>query len=400
MLDAHAHGAPGPRGGPAPAPSEAAAVYLDGNGSTPVDPEVEAACRAWFASGYGNASASHPDGALAKRAIERAREQVAAGLGAAPDEIWFTSGGTESNNWALQGARPRGRTGHLVVSAIEHKSVLKTAEALREDGHSVTVVRAHPDGAVRVAEVAAALRSDTFAVAVMLANNETGVLQPAREIAALCRARGVLSHCDAVAAVGKVPVDVRELGCDTLSVSAHKLYAPKGCGVLFVRRGVALRPLIHGCGQQCGMRSGTENTPGAVALGRAFERLREGAFRAVESTALRDALARGIAAIDPAARINGDGPRLPNTLSVSFPGVDGAELQAELGRRGVSCTAGAAASGGAASHVLLGMGLSEERARSTLRFSLCAGTTASHVERALDALEHALAALRGVPGPA
>src|SRR5688572_11550780 len=234
----------------------------------------------------------------------------------------------------------------------------------------------------------------------MLANNETGVLQPVREMASLCRSRGVLFHCDAVAAIGKVPVDVRELGCDTLSVSAHKLYAPKGCGVLFVRRGVSLRPLIHGCGQQCGMRSGTENTPGVMALARAFERMREGAFRAVESPALRDSLWRGISAIDPAARINGDGPRLPNTLSVAFRGVDGAELQAELGRRGVSCTAGAAASGGAASHVLLGMGLSEERARSTLRFSLCADTTAAHVERAVRALEASLAAVRNVPSPA
>lgn len=369
-------------------------LYVDFNGSTPVDAEVARSYVAWLADGYGNASAAHAQGLRAHAAIEGARATIARGLGAAANEIWFTSGGTESNNWALLGSAPALRSasrGHLIVSAIEHKSVLATAAQLERDGCALTVLPVQSSGAVDVRQLERALRPDTFLVAVMLANNETGVLQPAREIGALCRARGIRYHCDAVCVIGKLPVDVRELGCDTLSLSSHKLYAPKGVGLLYVHSGVELRPLIHGCGQQCGMRSGTENTGGAIAFATAFERLEAGAFAAAGKADLVECLWRGLSARFPRVARNGEGACLPNTLSVAFADCLGVDLQSALAERGVSVAAGAAASNGAPSHVLIAMGCSEQRARSTLRFSLGATSTAETVERLLGELETAVA---------
>jgi len=365
-------------------------AYLDINGSTPVHPAVLEAYIESTRATCGNASASHPAGLLAQEHIAHARAAAARALGASSDEIWFTSGGTESNNWALKGLFAPGQGGHLVTTAIEHKSVLRTADALARAGVAIDVVPVGDSGRVAVADIARALRADTRVVSLMVANNETGVLQPVREVAELCRARGVLLHCDAVAAIGKLPLDVRELGCDLLSISGHKLYAPKGCGVLYVRRGVALAPLIDGCGQQCGMRSGTENTAAVAALGRAFELLAEGAFDAARSPELRDRLWGGVRALEPRALRNGEGPWLPNTLSVTFPGRIGAELQSALGARGVHCAAGAAATGSSPSHVLMAMGKGESHARATLRFSLGHSTRADDIERALAALAAAL----------
>jgi cysteine desulfurase len=372
-------------------------VYLDNNGSTPVHPAVLEAFLASLRNTCGNASASHPLGQRAQVEIAVAKEQAAGALGAEPDEIWFTSGGTESNNWALKGCLDAARAaaggpGHLVVSAIEHKSVLRSAEALARGGVALTVVPVGASGRVRVEDVERALRPDTRLVSLMLANNETGVLQPVREVAQLCRARGVRFHTDAVAAIGKVAIDVRELGCDLLSLSGHKLYAPKGCGVLYVKRGTALSPLIDGCGQQCGMRSGTENNPAVAALGKAFELLARGEFRAARSSELRDLLWERIHALDPKAVRNGEEPTLPNTLSVSFSQRTGAELLGELGRRGVHVAAGAAATGAAPSHVLMAMGHGETRARSTLRLTLGTSTTREDIEFAAKALASALAA--------
>lgn len=365
-------------------------VYLDINGSTPVHPEALEAYVESTRATCGNASASHPAGLLAQEHIARARTAAARALGASSDEIWFTSGGTESNNWALKGLFSPGQGGGLVTSAIEHKSVLRTADALARSGVAVEIVAVGDSGRVEVASVERALRADTRVVSLMVANNETGVLQPVREVAALCRARGVLLHCDAVAAIGKLPLDVRELGCDMLSISGHKLYAPKGCGVLYVRQGVALAPLIDGCGQQCGMRSGTENTAAVAALGRAFELLAAGSFDSARSPELRERLWNGIRALEPRALRNGEGPWLPNTLSVTFPGRTGAELQRALGAQGVHCAAGSAATGSAPSHVLMAMGKGEAHARATLRFSLGHSTRADDIERALAALASAL----------
>ncbi|MCK6445038.1 MAG: cysteine desulfurase [Planctomycetes bacterium] len=372
-------------------------LYLDYNGSTPVDRVVAEACSHWLTNSFGNAAAQHPAGLAARHAIDAARQSLARLLGAEADEIWFTSGGTESNNWALTGVLDSAKSGHLCVSEIEHKSVLRTADALEARGFGVSRVPVGADGRVRVDAVARALRPETRLVSLMLANNETGVLQPFAEVAELCRSRGILTHCDAVCAIGKVPVDVRSLGCDLLSLSAHKLYAPKGVGLLYVRRGVGIEPLIHGCGQQCGMRSGSENTPGAVAFGVAAERALSGEFHAVEDVAvLRDELWKGIRERAPDARINGAGPRLPNTLSVAFPGKLAADLQAALGQRGISVAAGAAASNGAPSHVLMAMGLGDAIARSTLRFSLGRFTTRATLAAVWTALEASLAACEPV----
>lgn len=367
-------------------------LYLDYNGSTPVDEVVASEMLTCFGSRFGNAAAQHPEGRAARAAIDRARGAIATWIGAEPDEIWFTSGGTESNNWALRGVLERFPGGALCTTAIEHKSVLRTAEHLAHRGHDVRVVPVDAAGRVSVASVVRELRPDTRLVSVMFANNETGVLQPVAEIATECRARGVLFHCDAVCAFGKVPVDVRGLGCDLLSLSAHKVYAPKGVGVLYVRRGVVLEPLIRGCGQQCGLRSGSENTSGVVALGAAAERCRSGAFRAAEDLAtLRDELWRGISDCWPGVRRNGGGPCLPNTLSIVFPGADASELQSQLGARGISVAVGAAGSTGAPSHVLAAMGLPDADARATLRFSLGRFTTRG----TLAAVRRALGEIRG-----
>ncbi len=363
-------------------------LYFDCNGSTPVHPAVLEAFLAATRETPGNAAAAHPAGRAAREAIERARAQVADALGAAPDEITFTSGGTESNNWALFGtAEERGR-GHVIVSAIEHRSVLSPARALGERGFHVHELAPEPGGAVSLAAVEARMRLDTVLVAVMTANNETGVVQPVGAIAELCRERGVRFHTDAVAALGKMPLDVREIECDTLSLSAHKMYAPKGVGVLYVRGGVSLRPWMLGCGQQCGRRSGTENTAGAVAFGQAMELCRQGKLIDVPQLAtLRDRLWMGLRARFPGAERNGSGEVLANTLNVHFPGWRAVELQSRLGELGISVSAGASASSGEPSHVLVAMGCSPQRARSSLRFSLGIHTTASAIDRLLGALE-------------
>lgn len=363
-------------------------LYFDYNGSTPVHPAVAEAMTSTMIECYGNAAASHPAGLQATRRIADARATIARGIGADADEVWCTSGGTESNNWALRGsadAQPGRR--HLIVSSIEHWSVRRTAEWMGRNGWDVTLLPVGASGAVSVDAVREALRDDTFLVSVMLANNETGVLQPAAEIAALCRERAVRFHTDAVAALGKIPVRVDEIGCDLMSLSSHKMYAPKGCGILYVRRGTELPTLIHGCGQQEGMRSGTENTTGVVAFARAFELLESGALPSPTRLAeLRDRLAEGIARHMPSCVRNGDGPFLPNTLSVSFPRLSAAELMARLGESGISVSAGAASLRSAPSHVLMAMGLGEERARSTLRFSLGGETTEASIDAVLAAL--------------
>jgi len=367
-------------------------LYFDYNGSTPVHPRVAEVVAAQMRDVPGNAAAAHPAGRAARAAIQRARAEIARGIGARAGEVWCTSGGTESNNWALvSSARHAGR-GHLVVSAIEHKSVLAAARVLEREGFDLSVVAPRADGRVDPAHVAAALRDDTFLVSLMLSNNETGVVQPAADVGRLCRERGVRFHTDAVCSIGRIPVDVGELGCDLLSLSSHKLYAPKGAGVLFVREGVELPPLIHGCGQQEGMRSGTENTPGVVGFGAAMELYRKGELPApAELAALRDELWERIAAAFAGARRNGAGEVLPNTLNVFFPGCPSYELQAALGAEGASVAAGAAGSTGEPSHVLRAMGLPDDRARCSVRFSLGAGTSRAALERLVAALGRAVA---------
>lgn len=376
-------------------PAPDLARYFDYNGSTPVHPELAQLERRIQLECFGNAAASHAEGLRAREAIARAREEVAAGIGARPEEVWFTSGGTESNNWALFGSAAVARGRHLVVSAIEHKSVLRCAEELGRRGYALSIVAPDARGVVPVRALEQALRPDTFLVSLMWANNETGVRQPVREVAELCRARGIRFHTDAVCALGKLSIDARELGCDLLSLSSHKLYAPKGCGVLFVRDGLEIAPLIHGCGQQQGMRSGTENTAGAAAFGRALHLSTRGAFEPpTPYEELRDMLWSGLQARFPGAERNGGASTLANTLNVYIPGCLATDLQSALAQRGFSVAAGAAAGTCSPSHVLTAMGCGDERARGSLRFSLGRHSTRAGVEALLDALVEAQASCR------
>jgi cysteine desulfurase len=280
----------------------------------------------------------------------------------------------------------------VLVSAIEHMSVLEPARALAERGFSVEIVAPGAGGAVAVEDIEARLRPDTRLVALMTANNETGVVQPVRAVASICRTRNIRLHTDAVAAAGKLALDVSDLGCDSMSLSAHKVYAPKGTGVLYLRRGVALRAFVRGCGQQRGRRSGTENTSGAAAFGQALELWQRGVL--VDPLALarlRDRLWEGIRSSCPAVERNGAGEILANTLNVYFPGRRSRMLQEELGRRGMSVAVGASSSTGAPSHVLSAMGYTGERASSSLRFSLGLHTTHRAIDQLISELAEILA---------
>jgi len=366
-------------------------LYFDTNGSTPLHPRVLETCQGLLADLYGNPSARHAEGLRARRAVDAARTTIARAIGAAPEELWFTSGGTESNNWALFGAAAASPRRHLIVSAIEHKSVLESARELERRGYELELLPVDGAGSVRHSDLEPRLRPDTLLVSVMTTNNETGVVQPVREIAALCRARGVLFHTDAVSTLGKLPVDVRALDCDLLSLASHKLYAPKGCGVLYVRKGVALAPLIHGCGQQNGMRAGTENLLAVAGFARALELLERGELVSPQAlAALRDELWLAIRERFPAAQRNGSGSFLPNTLNVCFPGADALEAQAALCELGISVAVASAAGGASPSHVLTAMGCDARHALGSLRFSLGRSTTRESLRVLLDALAEVL----------
>ena len=349
-------------------------VYLDCNATTPVDPRVVDAMIPVLRDGYGNPSSGHRLGRQARELVEAARERVAACLGVSPDEVLFTSGGSESDNWALRGAVAACGGSHVVTSSVEHPAVLETARAMEREGRiRLTVVGVDRFGRVDPGEVAAALTSDTVLVSVMTANNEVGTLEPVAEIARVCRSRHVLLHTDAAQAVGKIPVDVPALGADLLTVAGHKLYAPKGVGVLVIRRGVALEPFVRGAGHERGLRAGTENVASIVGLGTACAIVRdEGAAEAAHLAALRDRLEERLAEGFPGLVRHGHPTeRLPNTASVAFPGVDANALLARLSEE-VAASAGAACHTGSTrpSHVLTAMGVDAATAASTLRFSV------------------------------
>jgi len=386
-------------------------VYLDNHATTRVDPRVVEAMLPCFTETFGNpASTSHPSGLAAKRAVDAARELIAAGIGARAKEIVFTSGATESNNLAIRGVAegPRSAGKHLVTVATEHPSVLDPLQKLGARGYDVTclpVIQAPDEQAGRLlpARVADAIRDDPLLVSVMLANNEIGVIQPLEAIGRICRERGVPLHTDATQAVGKIPVDVGQLGVDLMSFSAHKMHGPKGIGALYVRHGVPLvrlEPLILGGGHERGLRSGTLNVPGIVGFARALELcLEEMEAEAQRLRALRDRLYEGLIAEVSDVELNGPALslgdlRLPGNLNVSFARVDGEAL--------LLSTPGVAASSGSActttkpgpSHVLQALGLGDERARSSVRFGLGRFNTAEDIERAIEAIRDAVVRLR------
>jgi cysteine desulfurase len=375
-------------------------IYLDYASTTPVHPAVLEAMEPYLRQEFGNPSSLYPLGRRAADALERARAQVAGTLGCHDDEVVFTSGGSESDNLALKGvalARPRRR--HVVTTAIEHSAVLGAARDLGAHfGAEVTVVPVDGRGLVDPDAVAAAIRPDTALVSVMLANNEIGTIQPVAEIARRARDRGVLVHTDAVQAAGFLDLDVDRLGVDLLSLSAHKFYAPKGVGVLYVRRGTPLVPLIHGGDQQGRRRAGTENLAGIVGCGVALELVeRHRPATCARLTALRDRLLEGIEATVPGAVLNGDRRRrLPANVNVCVPDVQGETVLLELEMEDVYAASGSACHAGSQdpSHVLLAIGRSPELAHTALRLTLGAPTTDTEIDRVLDLLPAAVTRVR------
>lgn len=375
-------------------------IYLDYNATTPVPPSVREAMAPFFSEDYGNPSSTHPLGRAAHEAVKDARTRVAHLLGAQANEIVFTSGGTESNNLAIIGVcwQPMRLTGgRLVISALEHPSVAEPAQFLRRLGYEVRVVRCNRQGRVDPADVVQQIDGDTRLVSILHANNEIGTLQPLREIAEACHARGVPVHTDAAQSIGKLPVRVDELGVDLLSLAGHKLYGPKGVGALYVRRGIALEPLLHGAGQEAGQRPGTENVPAIVGLGAAAE-LAERHFGEEQQrqAELRDRLeARLRSAVSGLVVHGASAARLPNTTAASFPGVSGAALLQAAPELCASTGAACHAEAGAMSATLAAIGCSAETARGTVRLSLGRFTTERDVDRAADLLAEAWLRLEG-----
>jgi cysteine desulfurase NifS len=370
-------------------------VYLDNNATTAMATTVREAMLPYLETRQGNPSSIHGAGRDARTAVAEARRQVARLIGARPSRIVFTGGGSEADNLALKGVafaqHCQGR--HIVTTQIEHPAVLKACEFLERTGFEVTYLGVDSDGLVDPEELRRALTDATILVSVMLANNEVGTIEPIRELAAVAHERGVLFHTDAVQAAGKIPVDVEELGADLLSVSAHKFHGPKGVGALYVRRGVALEPLVHGGKQESGLRGGTENVAAIVGMGRAAE-LAQGSQR--DGAAIRerrDRLEREILEAVPGGQLNGHRERrLPNTLNLTLPELRGEALVVALDQHGISLSSGSACKAGSPepTHVLLAMGRSEEQAHCSVRFSLSQETTDEDVETTAAALRRVL----------
>ncbi len=394
-------------------------VYLDFNATTPVEPEVLDAMLPFFSTEFGNAASIHTFGQKSRAAVETAREKVAALIGARPQEIVFTSGGTESDNHAIFGAvlQPllparsevegsvaggavrSGEIGrHIITTAIEHEAVLNACQALEKEGVAVTYLPTDHEGQIDLEELRRAIRPETILITIMHANNELGTIQPLEEIGRLAAEADVYLHTDAVQSAGKIPIDVNALGVDLLSISGHKLYAPKGIGALYVRGGTRLRQLLYGGHHQRGFRPGTENVAGIVGFGKAAEIARKSlAETAQRVSTLRDKLEQGLLHRVPQSRVNGGAAaRTPNTANLVFPGVEGEALLIALDLRGLACSTGAACSSGAVepSHVLTAIGLPPEEARASLRFSLGRHTTSADLDFALNVVPAAVAQLR------
>lgn len=372
-------------------------VYLDNNASTPLLPEVFEAMRPYYLEKFGNASSIHHFGQHARAAVERARAAVAALLNARPAEIVFTSGGTEADNLGIFGLVRRGD--HVITSSIEHSAVMNTCKRLEQMGHEVTYLPVNGRGEVEPAELRRAIQPNTRLISIMMANNETGVIQPVEEIGRIAREADIFFHTDAVQAAGKVPIDVHKVDCDALSISGHKIHAPQGTGALFVKKGTLLQPLLYGGNHERQRRAGTENLPGIVGLGKAAEIAKNWLAQngPDEMATMRARLESGILRSVEDTGVNGAGaPRVPNTTSIYFDHAEGEALVIALDLKGLSVSSGAACSSGAIepSHVLLAMGLSHDRARGSLRISLGKQTTSDEIDFALEVIPQTVTRLR------
>lgn len=374
-------------------------VYLDNNATTPVLPEVCQAMLPYFSDHFGNASSIHHHGQETRSAVENARESVAKLLGCTDAEVIFTSGGTEGDNLALTGLTQPGD--HIITSSIEHSAVLQTCKHLEQSGYELTVLPVDRRSLIDPDEVRRALRPHTKLISVMMANNETGALQPLAEIGKIAAEAGALFHTDAVQAAGKVPIDVKQIGCHALTISGHKIHAPQGSGALYVKKGTPLQPLFYGGRHERQRRAGTENVPGIVGLGKAAQIAYDAFVRGDDKkmAAMRDRLQTGILAQVDDAIINGDGaPRVPNTANIRFEGIEGESLVIALDLKGVAVSTGAACSSGAIepSHVLIAMGLTSGQARASIRFSLGKQTNEADIDFALSLVPETVGRLRAL----
>lgn len=377
-------------------------IYLDNAATTRVRPEVAEAVLPAMTETYGNASSVHSFGREAKKAMEKARAQVAAAIGAKKEEIYFTAGGSEADNWAIKGAAHalRRKGLHIITTAIEHHAVLHTCQALEKEGFEVTYLPVDEYGLVTPEQVEAAIRPDTILVSVMAANNEIGTIEPIAEIGAVCRAHKVLFHTDAVQAVGHMPLDVAAMQIDMLSLSGHKFYAPKGVGALYIRTGVRIENLIEGGAQERSRRAGTENVPAIVGMGRAIELITaEMAEENARISGLRDRLIAGILDAIPESRLNGHPTkRLPGNVNVSIRYIEGEALLLSLDMAGIAASSGSACTSGSLdpSHVLLAIGLPHEIAHGSLRLTIGRDNTQDEIDRVLEELPKIVSRLRAM----
>ena len=379
-------------------------LYMDYSATTPTKKEVVEEMMPYFTETFGNASSFHLFGREAKKALDMSRKRVASLVNADPNEIYFTNGGSESDNWALEGTAfaRRDKGNHIITSKIEHHAILHTCEYLQKvHGFEVTYLDVNEEGFVDLKQLEEAITDKTILVSIMFANNEIGTIQPIKEIGALCREKKVLFHTDAVQAVGSVPVDVKEMNIDLLSLAGHKLYGPKGIGALYIRRGVRIDNLIHGGGQERGRRAGTENIPGVVGLGKAIEIATENIEEnRARLTVLRDKLIDGILERIPYARLNGPrgDKRLPGNSNISFEFIEGESILLSLDFEGICASSGSACTSGSLdpSHVLLAIGLPHEKAHGSLRTTLGAASTEEDVEKLLNELPPIIERLRNM----
>ena len=375
-------------------------VYLDHSATSPLDPEVWNAMEPYFSDSFGNASTLYSLGRKARTAMEKAREQVASLIGAQPTEIYFTSGGTESDNIAIKGASRhlKNKGNHIITSSIEHPAVLETCKHLEKEGFRVTFLPVNEEGIVSLRDLKDAITPETILITVMHANNEIGTIQPIKEIGALAREKGIYFHTDAVQSVGKIPVNVEDMNVDLLSISAHKLYGPKGVGVLYIRRGIQIDPLFHGGGHERGMRPGTENIPGIVGLGKACQIAEENLDHNQEYiTQLRDHLIKGVLEAVDDVQLNGHPlKRLPGNAHFSFKKMRGEPLTFLMDAQGVEVSTGSACSTKKVepSHVLRAMGLDEEAANGSLRVTLGKENTPEDIDLAIKNIKLAVEKLR------